>query len=86
MDIIGLIKNALLALVVYLQLKSKAFVYDINQKSKAKQKELIDEIEKLRASNSSDDNDRADILRDDLLEERIYLQHISAVYSLSAQG
>jgi len=86
MDIIGLIKNALLALTVYLQLKSKAFVYDINQKSKAKQQELTDEIEKIRTSKSSNDNDRADILRDDLLKERAYLQHISTVYSLTGQG
>jgi hypothetical protein len=86
MDFIGLIKGVLLALTAFLELKSKTFFYDINEKSKNKQRELINEIEKLRSSKSGDANDRADILRDELLKERAYIQYLSAQYTLSGKG
>lgn len=86
MDFIGLIKNALGALTSYLELKNKAFYYDIIQKSKAIQKELTNEIEELRAKGTNDSNDRADILRSELINERKTLEHLSAVYSLSGKG
>jgi len=86
MDIIGLIKNALLALTAYLELKNKAFFYDICEKSRNKQKELINEIEKLRNSKSSNDHDHADILLVDLQEERLYSKTLSATYSISGKG
>ena len=85
MDLIGLIKNALAALTSYLELKNKAFYYDIIQQSKARQKELIDEIEKLRARGTNDNNDRADILRSELITERKTLEHLSTFYSLSGK-
>ena len=86
MDLIGLIKNALSALTSFLELKSKAFYYDIIEKSKNRQKELTNEIEKLRAKGTNDSNDRADILRTELINERKTLEHLSAVYSLSGKG
>lgn len=85
MDIIGLIKSALLALTSFLELKSKAFYYDIMQKSRTRQKELINEIEKLRASGTNSSNDRADILRAELLEEKRSIEHLSTFYSLSGK-
>jgi len=85
MDIIGLIKNALLALTAYLELKNKAFFYDICEKSRTKQKDIVDEIEKLRSSKSSSDHDHADILLADLQAERAYANTLSASYSLSAK-
>lgn len=85
MDIIGLIKNALLALTAFLELKSKAFYYDIMQKSRTRQKELINEIEKLRAAGTNSSNDRADLLRAELLDEKRSAEHISAFYSLSGR-
>lgn len=85
MDIIGLIKNALLALTAFLELKSKAFYYDIMQKSRTRQKELINEIEKLRSSGTNSSNDRADILRAELLEEKRTVEHLSTFYSLSGK-
>lgn len=85
MDIIGLIKNALLALTAFLELKSKAFYYDIVQKSRTRQKELINEIEKLRSSGTNNSNDRADLLRSELLEERRAIEHLSTFYSLSGK-
>jgi len=85
MDIIGLIKNALLALTAFLELKSKAFYYDIMQKSRARQKELINEIEKLRATGTNSSSDRADILRAELLEEKRSAEHLSTFYSLSGK-
>lgn len=86
MDLLGLIKNALSALASYLELKNKAFHYDIIQKSKNRQKELINEIEELRSKRTNDSNDRADILRSELIDERKTLEHLSAVYSLSGKG
>ena len=86
MDIVGLIKNALLALTAYLELKNKAFFYDISEKSRAKQKELVNGIEKLRNSKSSSDHDHADILLADLQEERAYAKNLSATYSISGKG
>ncbi len=85
MDIIGLIKNVLSALTSYLELKNKSFYYDIIQKSKLRQKELINEIEELRSKGTNDSNDRADILRTELIKERETLEHLSAVYSLSGK-
>jgi uncharacterized coiled-coil DUF342 family protein len=86
MDLLGLVKSALSALASYLELKNKAFYYDIINKSKNRQKELINEIEELRSKRTNDSNDRADILRSELINERKTLEHLSAVYSLSGKG
>jgi len=83
MDIIGLIKNALLALTAFLELKSKAFYYDIIQKSRANQDSIRNEIEKLRTIGTNDSNDRADLLRKRFAEEKEFAQYISTYYSLS---
>jgi hypothetical protein len=85
MDLIGLIKNALSALTSYLELKNRAFYYDMIQKSRNTQDQIINEIEKLRSLKTNDSNDRADILRDKLIQERSYLQHLSTFYSLSGK-
>ena len=85
MDVIGLIKNALSALTAYLELKNKVFYYDIISKSKQHQKELINEIEVLRNTGTSASNERADILRAELIKERRDLEHLSAHYSLSGR-
>lgn len=85
MDLIGLIKNALAVLISYLELKNKAFYYDIILKSKARQKELINEIEELRAKGTNDSNDRADILRSELISERETIKHLSTYYTLSGK-
>ena len=85
MDIIGLIKSALLTLTTYLELKNKVAFYDINEKSRNRQKELINEIEKLRNSKSSNDHDHADILLADLQEERDYFKTLSTSYPLSGK-
>ena len=85
MDLIGLIKSALHALTAYLELKNRAFYYDIVEKSRNKQKDIVNEIEKLRSAGTSSSNDRADLLRAELMEEREVIKHLSAVYSLSGK-
>ena len=85
MDFIGLIKNTLSVLISYFELKNKAFYYDIVAKSKTRQENIIDEIEKLRSKGTNDSNDRADILRSELLSEREYIKHLSTHYSLSGK-
>ena len=54
--------------------------------SRDKQKNLINEIETLRSAGDVDSNDRADILRDELLDEKRHLEHLSAFYLKSVEG
>jgi len=79
--IIELIKQALVALTAYLQLKNKSMFYSITRLSRAKQKELINEIEKNRTTGTNASNDYADLLRNELLDERKFFDNISAYYS-----
>ena len=85
MDLIGLIKSALLALTAYLELKNRAFYYDIIEKSRSRQKDIVNEIEKLRNAGTISSTERADILRSELMEERETIKHLSAAYSLSGK-
>ena len=86
MGLIGIIKNVLRSLAAYLELKNKAFYYKIVTDSRKKQKDLFNEIETLRSSGTNDSNDRADLLRDELLDEQRHLKHLSAAYSESPEG
>ena len=86
MGLFGIIKNVLRALAAYLELKNKAFYYKIVTDSRKKQKDLFNEIETLRSTGTNDSNDRADLLRDELLDEKRHLKHISATYSESPEG
>ena len=86
MGILGLIKGALGALTAYLELRNKTHYHRVVTESRNKQKNLINEIETLRSSGTNDDNDRADLLRDELLDEKRHLKHISATYSESPEG
>ena len=81
MNFVDLIRSALKALTAYLELKNRAFYYDIIEKSRNRQQSLINEIEKLRSTGTHDSNNRADILRAQLLEERKVIEHLSAFYS-----
>ena len=86
MGLFGIIKNVLRSLAAYLELKNKAFYYKIVTDSRKKQKDLINEIETLRSAGTDDSNDRADLLRDELLDEKRHLKHLSAAYSESPEG
>ena len=81
MNFVDLIRSALKALTAYLELKNRAFYYDILEKSRNRQQSFINEIEKLRSSGTNDSNNRADILRAQLLEERRIFEHLSTFYS-----
>ena len=86
MGLFGIIKNVLRALAAYLELKNKAFYYKIITDSRKKQKDLFNEIETLRSTGTNDSNDRADLLRDELLDEQRHIKHLSAAYSESPEG
>ena len=86
MGLFGIIKNVLRALAAYLELKNKAFYYKIVSDSRKNQKNLINEIETLRSAGTDDSNDRADLLRDELLDEKRHFKHISTAYSESPEG
>jgi hypothetical protein len=82
----GLIKGVLRALVAYLELRNKTHYHRVVTESRDKQKNLINEIETLRSAGDIDSNDRADILRDELLDEKRHLEHLSAFYLKSCGG
>jgi len=86
MGLFGIIKNVLRSLAAYLELKNKAFYYKIVSDSRKNQKNLINEIETLRSAGTDASNDRADLLRDELLDEQRHLKHLSAAYSESPEG
>jgi len=77
----GLIKTVLSALNAYLQLRNKAFYYDITEKSLDKQQRIINEIENLRDKRSSATTERADFLQQQLIAEKQRLKHLSAFYT-----
>ena len=77
----GLIKTTLSALNAYLQLRNKAFYYDITEKSRDKQQEIINEIESLRDKRTSAATERADLLQQQLIAEKQHFKHLSALYA-----
>ena len=82
----GIIKGVLRALTAYLELRNKTHYHRVVTESRDKQKKLINEIETLRTAGDVDSNDRADILRDELLDEKRHLEHLSAFYLKSCGG
>ena len=71
---------------LYFKLKNKSFYKDLLESSKRKQKDLINEIEKLRANGDSDSTDRADFLQSELIVEKRDIKHLSTIYSPSEGG
>ena len=86
MKIVALIKTVLQTLNLYLKLKNRSFYVDLVEKSKKKQKDLIDEIEKLRRDGDSDATDRADFLFRELVAEKQDIKHLSAINSITSEG
>ena len=82
----GIIKGVLRALTAYLELRNKTHYHRVVTESRDKKKKLINEIETLRTAGDVDSNDRADILRDELLDEKRHLEHLSAFYIKSCGG
>jgi hypothetical protein len=78
---LGLIKSLIRSLELFLNLKNKRFYYDLYREQRNREDEILQEIEKLRDSGSSNDADRADLLRKRLTTEREQFEHISAFYS-----
>jgi len=83
---IALLKTLLETLNLYFKLKNKSFYTDLLESSKRKQKDLINEIEKLRANGDSDSTDRADFLQSELITEKRDAKHLSAIYAPSESG
>jgi len=76
----GILASLIKSLELFLNLKNKSFYYEIRIKSKNRQKEILDEIEKLRNDGSSSSADHADLLREELKREREELANLSAFY------
>lgn len=78
------IANLFRAVAAYFELKNRSFYYEILTKSKQQQKELIAEIEKLRATRNPDDARAADVVRMQLLQEQRFCKHLSTTYAATA--
>ena len=78
---LALIKTLLETLNLYFKLKNQSFYVDLIEKSKRKQKDLINEIEKLRSNGDSSSTDRADFLQSELISEKRDIKHLSAIYA-----
>lgn len=72
-----IIKNLLLALTAYLNLKAKTFCIDLQEKSHNKQDEIVKEIQKLNAAPSPANNARVSVLQLQLQQERERLADLS---------
>ena len=79
--LMSIISNLLKALSSFLELKNKSFYYDIIEKSRNRQTQLREEIERLRAEGTNDSNDIADAIFLQLVAEQKYCKHLSATYS-----
>lgn len=79
--VLGLIKSVLKSLELYLAFKNKAFHRDLVNDHRDRERELINEIEKLRSSGSSNDADCADLLRDQLLKEKEQFKYLTDLYA-----
>ena len=80
----AVLSNLFKAIGLYFQLKNRSFYYDILVKSRQQQKQIIDEIERLRATRKPDDAVDADLLRVQLLQEKQFYKHISTTYAATA--
>jgi len=83
--VITLIKDVLKLVILWLNLKNKAFAHNLVRMSQAKRRDLVNEIEKNRTIGTNDSSDRADLLRAELVAESRHLKHLSAFY-LEAGG
>lgn len=79
MPILKIIEELITCLRYYFELKNKSFAYDILQKSKQRQRELEEELEKSRNDFNADPNAR-DVIVLRLREEREFFNHISTTY------
>ena len=82
----ALLKTLLETINLYIKLKNKSFYRDLLESSKRKQKDLINEIEKLRANGDCDSTDRADFLQSELIAEKRDVKHLSTIYASSESG
>ena len=73
-----IIKNLLLALTAYLNLKAKTFCIDIHENSHKKQDEIVREIQRLSNAPSPANNARVGVLQLQLQQERERLADLSA--------
>jgi hypothetical protein len=73
-----IIKNLLLALTAYLNLKAKTFCIDVHENSYKNQDKLVEEIQRLAARSSPADVERIAVLQLRLQQERKRLADLSA--------
>ena len=77
----ALIKSVLKSLELYLTLKNKKFYYDLHKEQKDREFAITEAMEAFRETGDSNDADRADLLRDELIREDNSFKHLSTFYS-----
>lgn len=80
MAILQLITSLIKSLELYLTLKNKKFFLDMFETHQTRELKLIQDIEKMRSLGTNDSNDKADLLRNQLLSERNDWEKIQKLY------
>lgn len=80
---ISLIKRAIEFAILFFEWKSKYFYYEIQSKSRDKQKEYADEIERLRSLKTNAASDQADLVAAYLLSEQKFIKEMGQFYAPS---
>ena len=77
MGLLSLLVNLLRALASYWELKSKRYKHDLREQSRSRLEELEDELEELRNTGDLAGSITADRVRDRILTEKAYSEHLS---------
>jgi hypothetical protein len=80
---ISLIKRVLEFAILFFEWKSKYFYYEMQSKSRDKQKAYADEIERLRSLGTNAAADQADLVAAYLLSEQKFIKEMGQFYSPS---
>ena len=81
-----LIKSVLKSLELYLSLKNKKFYYDLHTHQEDREFGITEAIERLRQTGNTNDADRADLLRQQLTDQRKRFEHLSTFYSKAEEA
>jgi hypothetical protein len=76
MGLLGIVTNLLRALAAYWELRVKCYNHDLREQSRARLEALIDELERLRNSGDAASALSADRVRQRIIAERSYAEHL----------
>lgn len=86
MGFFSILSNLLRALSYYWELKSKRYEHDIREQSRARVEALEDELEMLRNLGTAGSTLAADRVRNRLVSEKSYFEHLPGSRAPSGEG